>query len=176
MHRISNIGSLLKKNYRLYSFELLVELQNKGFSDLRPSFLELLTFICDTQGPSIKEVGNACGLKKQTMTSHLNELEKRNYIFRKVNPLDKREQNIFLTEYGKSFKLSLTEAISKLEENYVKELGDFEINRIEEVLKNLFREFSKKKELNVEESHRPAPKFMDKFESFKSEVSSISIS
>ena len=75
MKKVSSIGSLVKKIYRTYSAELLISLQSRGFTDLRPSFLEVLLFICEHDGPSIKEIGAGCGLKKQTMTSHLMNLK-----------------------------------------------------------------------------------------------------
>lgn len=136
MNKISLIGSLLKRIYRNYSSELLDSLQQRGFTDLRPSFLEVLLYVCENEGPSIKEVGRACGLKKQTMTSHLNELEKRGYVERKVNPRDKREQNIFLTEYGEKFKLNLFECIDIIEKTYTEVLGEVELDRVQHLLKN----------------------------------------
>lgn len=136
MKKVSSIGSLLKKIYRTYSGELLTLLQVRGFTDLRPSFLEVLLFICEHEGPTIKEIGFGCGLKKQTMTSHLNELEKRGYIERKTNFQDKREQNIFLTEYGLKFKLNLFECINEIEKKYTDLIGDLELNRVELILKN----------------------------------------
>jgi DNA-binding MarR family transcriptional regulator len=152
MKKVSSIGSLVKKIYRTYSAELLISLQSKGFTDLRPSFLEVLLFICEHDGPSIKEIGAGCGLKKQTMTSHLNELENRGYIERRTNASDKRGQNIFLTEYGLKFKLNLFESISEIEKKYTDLIGDIELNRVELTLKNfhsklliqpgLFEEFS----------------------------------
>jgi len=145
MKRISNIGSLLRKIYRLYSLELLSVLQRRGFTDLRPSFLEILTFICEHDGPSIKTIGKACGLKKQTMTSHLNELEKRGYIRRQINPADKREQNIFLTEYGEKFKFHLFETVGELEKEYSSRFGEVELNRVELLLENLHRELNKER-------------------------------
>ena len=83
MKKVSVIGGYLKKIYRIYSNDLLNDLTDRGFIDLRPSFLEILMYLCEHQNPSIKEVGLYCGLKKQTMTSHLNELEKRtkSYFF-----------------------------------------------------------------------------------------------
>lgn len=136
MKKVSSIGSLVKKIYRNYSAELLKNLQQRGFTDLRPSFLEVLLFVCEHDGPSIKDIGVGCGLKKQTMTSHLNELEKRGYIERRNNPQDKREQNIFLTEYGLKFKLNLFECINELEKKYTDLIGDLELNRVEMILKN----------------------------------------
>ncbi len=136
MKKVSSIGSLLKKIYRVYSAELLITLQDKGYTDLRPSFLEVLIFICESEVPTIKEIGIACGLKKQTMTSHLNELEERGYIERKINPHDKREQNVYLTEYGQKFKFNLFEAINDIERKYADRIGDTELDRVELLLKN----------------------------------------
>jgi DNA-binding MarR family transcriptional regulator len=134
MKKVSSIGSLVKKIYRNYSAELLKTLQARGFTDLRPSFLEVLLFICEHEGPTIKDIGVGCGLKKQTMTSHLNELERRGYIERKINSIDKREQNIFITEYG--LKLNLFESINEIEKKYTDLIGDLELNRVEITLKN----------------------------------------
>lgn len=142
MKKISLIGSLLKRIYRSYSNELLAALQQKGFTDLRPSFLEVLLYVCENEGPSIKEIGRACGLKKQTMTSHLNELEKRGYISRKVSERDKREQNIFLTEYGEKFKLNLFECIDGIERNYTNVIGEVELDRVQHLLKNFHGKIS----------------------------------
>jgi DNA-binding MarR family transcriptional regulator len=140
MKRIANIGSLLKKIYRLYSVELIKELQARGFNDLRPSFLEILMYLSENDRPSIKLIGKACGLKKQTMTSHLNELEKRGYIKRAHSDLDKREQLVFLTDYGEKFKLNLLQVTNDLEKQYTKKIGEVELDRVELMLDNLYRE------------------------------------
>lgn len=131
VQKISHIGSLLKKLYRIYTSECLQLLEGKGFSDLRPSFLEILIYICENEGASIKDIGKNCSLKKQTMTSHLNELEYRGLIYRKISIKDKREQKIYLTEYGEKFKFSLFESIGELERKIVHLIGDVELNRVE---------------------------------------------
>lgn len=144
MNRISVIGGLLKRIYRIYGQELLGQLQQKGFTDLRPSFLEVLLFISEHEGPSIKQVGVGCGLKKQTMTSHLNELVKRGYIERRMNPQDRREQNIFLTDYGQKFKLTLLESVREIEKRYIEVVGDVELERIEHTLKSFHEKLQHK--------------------------------
>ena len=140
MKRIANIGSLLKKIYRVYSIELIKELQSIGFNDLPASFLEILMYLSEHDGPSIKMIGLACGLKKQTMTSHLNELEKRGYIKRTLSGQDKREQLVTLTDYGEKFKLSLLQVTSNLEKQYINSVGEVELDRVELMLDNLYRE------------------------------------
>lgn len=145
MRKISHIGGLLKRIYRLYSTELLDLLEHRGFTDLRPSFLEVLLYICEIDGPSIKEIGRACGLKKQTMTSHLNELEKRGYIERRAGLRDKREQHIYLTGYGEKFKLNLFECTDEVEKNYSEIVGDVELDRVQHLLKNFHSKISSSK-------------------------------
>jgi DNA-binding MarR family transcriptional regulator len=144
MNRVSVIGGLLKKIYRMYAQELLGQLQQKGFTDLGPSFLEVLLFISENEGPSIKQVGQGCGLKKQTMTSHLNELENRGYVERRLNPSDRREQKVHLTDYGEKFKLALMESVREIETNYEQLVGDVELDRIEHTLKTFYQRLDKK--------------------------------
>ena len=141
-NHISQISSYLKRFYRIYSSRLLASLQDRGYTDLRISFLEVLNFLCENEGSSIKEIGTSCGLKKQTMTSHLNELEKRGYIIRQVNAKDKREQHVFLTDYGKKFRLNLLESIQEIENDYQESIGDVELNRLKLILKTSISKIS----------------------------------
>lgn len=143
MRKIAHIGSLLKQIYRLYSVELMHRLQAQGFTDLRASFLEILMYLTEHESPSIKMIGVACGLKKQTMTSHLNELEKRGYISRQNSDYDKREQLVVLTEYGAKFKVCLLQVINDIENEYTKKLGSVELDRVELMLGNLHKELQR---------------------------------
>lgn len=133
-YQISQIGTLLKKIYKLYSNSLLEKLQDRGFTDLRISFLEVLNFVSHNDGVSIKAIGIGCGLKKQTMTSHLNELVKRGYLKREKGKSDRREQNIFLTTYGQQFRLALNESIEELDQHYSHLVGDVELERLLSIL------------------------------------------
>ena len=149
MNRLANIGSLLKRIHRYYSADLIQTLSTQGFVDLRPSFLDVLLAICENEGASIKAIGEAVGLKKQTMTSHLNELEKRGYIRRELNESDRREQNVFLTEYGQRFKLSLNDSVSILDKTYSERIGELELERIQLILENFHQEMNNESQLEL---------------------------
>ena len=140
MRRIAHIGSLLKQIYRLYSVELIRQLQSRGFTDLRASFLEILMYLVEHEAPSIKMIGKACGLKKQTMTSHLNELERRGYVTRQHSEVDKREQLVRLTDYGEKFKVNLLQVVNDVESHYSRKMGEVELDRVELMLENLHKE------------------------------------
>ncbi len=137
MNLIGKIGSLLKISYRIYSHALLKQLQEKGFNDLRPSFLEILIVISDKQGASLKEIGEECFLKKQTMTSHINELVKRGYVKKVKGEKDRREQRVFFTELGDKFQMSLKEEINNVQEFYLNNIGEIELLKIQNSLTEL---------------------------------------
>lgn len=143
MEVIADIGSHLKKIYRDYSAKLLKKLIEKGFTDLRPSFLEILIFMTENQGPTMKEIGLACNLKKQTMTSHMNELVKRGYLLKKRGVEDKREQLIYFTALGEKFRMNLVESINEVQSSYFEEFGEIELLKIQSTL-NSFYSRSKK--------------------------------
>lgn len=151
MKKIAKIGSLLKKSYRNYSNNLLLGLQSKGYIDLRPSFLEILTYICENEGDSIRNIGIACGLKKQTMTSHLNELEKRGYISRVKSSHDKRELLVNLTPAGQNFKLTLLEVIDQIEQDYLDIIGELEMDRVSKILENFYDKTTSDKQKDSEQ-------------------------
>ena len=144
MKHISLIASLLKKNQRLYTLALLSELEDRGYTDLRPSFIEIMSFLAENEGASIKEIGASCGLKKQTMTTHINELDKRGYITRRVGSADRREQKIYLTHYGQSFKLILQEVVESIDQDLSQKLGEVEIERLYHVLDKLHSQLKEK--------------------------------
>ena len=140
MNRLAEVGGLLKKIYRIYSNDVLTMLQSRGFLDLRPSFLEILMYLSETPEATIKSIGLYCDLKKQTMTSHLNELETRGYIVRKPGTKDRREMIVTLTEYGEKFKFAMLECIKELESDYFKQMGNVELDRIQLMLEKLYAE------------------------------------
>lgn len=142
MEKVSKVGSLLKKIYRLYSNQIIQSLEDQGFLDLRISFLEILLFISQNPNSSIKVIGQACGLKKQTMTSHLNELEKRGYVQRSPGLKDKREFQVNLTEYGVKFKLALFSVVTQVEQQYEEKLGEVELERVCFSLENFHNKIS----------------------------------
>lgn len=146
MKKLAQIGSYSRKIYRLYTNDLLNLLQVKGYIDLRPSFLEILMYICENTGASIKEIGLACGLKKQTMTSHLNELEARGYIYRKNSLKDRREFEVFLTDFGEQFKFTLIEVNHDLEETYLQKISEIDMNRLESLLNSFHKNMKSEKE------------------------------
>ena len=122
MFELIGIGNTLKKIYRAYSLDVWNEL-NKSHESLTYSYIEVISFICENEGASLKVIGKSLCLKKQTMTNHIAELEKRGVIYRKTCEKDRRAQLVYLTEIGESLKLNLFSIISKIEREYAEIIG-----------------------------------------------------
>ena len=106
-------------------------------------------YLSETPEATIKSIGIYCDLKKQTMTSHLNELETRGYIHRKPGLKDRREMIVTLTEYGEKFKFAMHECIKELEADYFKQMGNVELDRIQLILEKLYTEVRKEKQQDL---------------------------
>lgn len=147
MGEFIGIGNTLKKIYRIYSLDILDKLEHFGHEGITFSYLEVLSFLCENEGVSLKTTGKSLGLKKQTITNHISELEKRGYLFRTPCPNDKRSQLIFLTELGLSLKKHLFQSISEIENSYEKIIGIIELERIRENLCKLNERLERRGEL-----------------------------
>ena len=137
MGEFIGIGNTLKKIYRAYSRDIMLKLQTLGHEELTYSYLEVLSFICENEGSSLKLIGKSLGLKKQTITNHISELEKRGYLLRRPCLQDRRSQLIYLTEYGLSLKNQLNQSIHATENDYENIIGDIELEKLKEGLSTL---------------------------------------
>ena len=144
---ISSIGPLLKKIYRLYSKELHSQLEKRGYKDLTPGIIEVLAFVNENEGASIKFIGDSLGLKKQTMTSHINELTNRGYIQKKTSPTDRRAQCIYLSDLGLKFQIAFYEITSEIEIGYQDLMGAIELKRLNISLEKFFTKIESKDRL-----------------------------
>ena len=130
MQDFIGIGNTLKKIYRTYSLDIISRLESLGHEGLTFSYLEVFSFICENEGSSLKMIGRSLGLKKQTMTNHISELEKRGLLFRQECPKDRRSQLIFLTEAGIGIKAHLYETTAVIEKEYEGIVGGIELERL----------------------------------------------
>ena len=123
------IGNLLKKIYRAYSLDILKNLESLGHDALTFSYLEVISYICEHEGVSLKLIGKSLGLKKQTITNHISELEKRGYLSRKSSLKDRRSQLIYLTEHGLALRGHLLQSIKLVESDYKNIIGSIELEK-----------------------------------------------
>lgn len=147
MTELIGIGNTLKKIYRAYSLDVLNELNKLGHESLTYSYIEVISFICENEGVSLKVIGKSLGLKKQTMTNHIAELEKRGVIFRQQCESDRRAQLVYLTETGEALKRNLFAIISKIEKDYGEIIGGIELERLQGSLEKFHQRLERRNEL-----------------------------
>jgi DNA-binding MarR family transcriptional regulator len=134
MNHLCEISRLLKKSYRVYTSRILLSLKVKGFNDLRPSLIDLMFYLTENEGASIHEIGLEVGLKKQTMTTHINDLIKKGYLEKKVSESDKRKFQVFFTDLGQKLKLSFTDCLEEVQKEYLHLIGEVELLRLKSSL------------------------------------------
>jgi len=144
MNKIVSVHSSLKKNHRFITAMIIEKMEQKGFLDLRASFIDILLVVIEAdEGRSIKEIGKSCALKKQTMTTHINELLNRGYIQKIRNKKDKRSQFITLSDYGLKFQLAIKDVMLDIEEELESQLGTIELESIDTSLSNMYSKMIK---------------------------------
>jgi len=79
------------------------------------------------------------------MTTHINELVKRGYVVKKVNPEDRREQAIYFTEFGNRFRIALQEISHQIHEEWSLHLGEVELKRLYFILDTSMKKIFDKK-------------------------------
>ena len=147
MGEFIGIGNTLKKIYRAYSLDILKSLESLGHDGLTFSYLEVLSFVCEHEGSSLKIIGKSLGLKKQTITNHISELEKRGYLNRKPCLKDRRSQLISLTEHGLSLRSHLLQSIEYVESDYENIVGGVELEKLRDSLSDLHSRLERRNQL-----------------------------
>ena len=85
------------------------------------------------------DLAEKLALPKQTVCSILDNFEKKGYVKREINPKDKRNRLISLTEKGIEFAKPIIEGLENLDINMLKCLSDEDIKNYVNYQKELIR-------------------------------------
>lgn len=85
------------------------------------------------------DLAEKLALPKQTVCSILDNFEKKGYVKREINPKDKRNRLISLTEKGIEFAKPIIEGLENLDINILKCLSDEDIKNYVNYQKELIR-------------------------------------
>ena len=104
--------------------------------------VKIMGMICRSGGTvSQKEIELAFGVRRSTVTSAMQILEKKGYIERKANPEDSRSKLVTLTEAGQKKNKKLKSYIDILEEKLLTSLDDAEQASLRELLEKVLNNF-----------------------------------
>jgi MarR family transcriptional regulator, temperature-dependent positive regulator of motility len=91
----------------------------------------------DPEGTRSSEVAERAGMTKQGIGQLVADLEKKGYVERVEDPVDRRAKLVRLTKKGRHHVREAREIIGEIEEAYARRLGDGRLETLRASLKNL---------------------------------------
>ena len=134
--RQQNIGRLLQQAFRRFNTKAIEKLHERGHDGLTLAHTLLLSNL-DIEGTRITVLAERAGITKQSMGQLVTDLEKRGYIERKEDTVDRRASLVFFRQLGWQFLEDAYEVKQEIEAEYKSILGEDEFNRLREALKLL---------------------------------------
>lgn len=137
--RQQHIGRLLQQAYRGFNNRAIAKLRQRGHSGLTLAHTLLLSYL-DLEGTRITVLAERARITKQSMGQLVLDLEKRGYIERRVDPLDRRATLVFFTDKGWQFLRDAYEIKKEIEAEYQAILGEEDMKRLRSALTRLLEQ------------------------------------
>ncbi|MHA2170468.1 MAG: MarR family winged helix-turn-helix transcriptional regulator [Candidatus Kariarchaeaceae archaeon] len=122
---------------KLHQFQRLVLKE----TDLTPPQYAVINVLQETDGVSLTDLSEATLSTKSTMTTLIDNLEKKGHVKRQDHPKDRRTKLVILTKQGKSLAQSAPE-ISSIYGECCTMLEPTELNQLSFLLKKLENSFN----------------------------------
>jgi DNA-binding MarR family transcriptional regulator len=116
------IGALLRMPLEAVHRRMLDRLHEHGFDDLDAPHLIVFQYP-GPQGARPSELAARLGVSKQALNYLLGGLERSGYLDRRADPHDLRSKRITLTSRGERAILTIRQAVSEIERDWVQQLG-----------------------------------------------------
>jgi DNA-binding MarR family transcriptional regulator len=130
------VGALLRRPFMSARHSIIEALHAAGFTDVLAAHLAVFQHP-GPHGRSPSDVARAAGASKQAMNNLLTQLERGGYLTREVNPDNRRERTIELTERGHTVIGVCREAAESTEQRWAEELGDADFAQLRALLVRL---------------------------------------
>lgn len=100
------LGSLVGRTAKVMSRHLLEQFRLAGHEMNRDHFF-VMVHLWEEDGLTHFALGDRCGSDKTATTRAIDTLEKKNYVVRVPDQLDRRQKRVFLTHEGKQIQSEL---------------------------------------------------------------------
>jgi DNA-binding MarR family transcriptional regulator len=117
------LARLLLDAHRAQAADLVEELDERGWPELRPSHVTLLLNVDRRSGTRLTELARRAGVTKQAMMVVADELEVRGLIRRTPDPEDGRAKVVRLTSRGRTCAAECRRAVAAVEARARRSLG-----------------------------------------------------
>ncbi len=137
--RQKHIGRLLQQASRGFNSRAIAKLRQRGHSGLTLAHTLLLSHL-DLEGTHITVLADRAGITKQSMGQLVLDLEKRGYIERRVDRLDRRATLVLFTSTGWQFLRDAYEIKKEIEAEYQAMIGEEEMEQLRATLRQLLEQ------------------------------------
>jgi DNA-binding MarR family transcriptional regulator len=131
-----HVGALLLAAQRHFNEDLVAALHGRGFTDLRAAHGAVFANI-DPEGTRATELARRAGITKQSMGELVDDLERKGYVERQGDPLDRRARIVVPTARGIAVDRDADEVIDTIERAYAEGLGADRLALLTEILEEL---------------------------------------
>jgi DNA-binding MarR family transcriptional regulator len=131
------LGRLLLAAHRTLAADLVEELEERGWPDLRASQASLLLNVDRRSGTRLTELARRAGVTKQAMMVVVDELEARGFVRRTPDPEDGRAKVVRLTARGRTLAAESRRAVAAVEARARRMLGGRRYDVLRETLDTL---------------------------------------
>lgn len=128
------LGRLLLAAHRTLAADLVEELEERGWPDLRASQASLLLNVDRRSGTRLTELARRAGVTKQAMMVVVDELEIRGFVRRTPDPEDGRAKVVRLTARGRTLAAESRRAVAAVEARARRMLGGRRYDVLRETL------------------------------------------
>ncbi|HXA41422.1 MAG TPA: MarR family winged helix-turn-helix transcriptional regulator [Candidatus Solibacter sp.] len=121
--RSPSTAQLFRTAYNLLSQDVFDHVAASGFDDLRPAHgnvLERLTYGDDVR---LSVMAATAGMTAQSMGELVDDLERRGYVERRQDPMDRRAKLVRLTAKGRKTTATAAQAVAAVEDRLRDALG-----------------------------------------------------
>lgn len=130
------IGALLRMPWETVQQHMLERLHERGFDDLDAAHLNVFQYP-GPQGARPTELATRLRVTKQALNYLLGELERLDYLERRLDPDDLRSKRVSLTPRGVSAIHVIREAVEELEATWAQRLGPKRFAQLRNLLLDL---------------------------------------
>ena len=127
---------LLRVIYQHHSQAIESALRAAGFDDIAPSAGNVFPFM-RPEGITVSALAELAGVRKQTMSQAVEQLERGGYVERRDDPADRRSRLVFLTERGSTVTPVTHEAAAAVERHWAELIGADTLESIRDELSML---------------------------------------
>lgn len=138
--RSDELVILISQLDRINNYYLNHTFEKNGYPITREQWV-IMKMLWEKNGVSQQELADELMKNKASITSLIENMEKKDLVARKTNSFDKRSKMVFLTEKGKDLRMSIDSFFKKATLDFVNEIESEELNTtyqaLEKVLANL---------------------------------------